>query len=53
MKKFRGFPDKTHFTPLPGAFFQDLLPEISDLGELKLTIFLLSTLYLRRAIPVM
>ena len=39
MKVFSGFPaGKTHLTPLPDAFFTDLLPSIDDLGELKVTL---------------
>lgn len=39
MKVFSGFPaGKTHLTPLPDAFFADLLPAIDDLGELKVTL---------------
>ena len=38
--KFTGFPDgKVHLTPIPGQFFNDLLPEIDDLDELKLTLY--------------
>jgi DnaD/phage-associated family protein len=55
---FKGFPEgKTRLTPLPGAFFHELLPQIEHLGELKITLFafwLLDHLegtfrYLRRA----
>jgi len=39
VKVFSGFPaGKTHLTPLPDAFFTDLLPSIDDLGELKVTL---------------
>lgn len=40
MKRFSGFPaGKTHLTPIPAAFFSELLPEIDDLGELKVTLY--------------
>ncbi len=39
MKLFSGFPaGKTHLTPLPHAFFAELLPAIDDLAELKVTL---------------
>jgi DnaD/phage-associated family protein len=39
---FKGFPSgKVRFTPIPGQFFSELLPEIDDLYELKLTLYAL------------
>jgi len=39
MTTFSGFPEgKVHLTPLPGPFFQDLLPQIDHLDELKVTL---------------
>lgn len=39
MKGFSGFPaGKSATTSLPDLFFTDVLPEIDDLGELKLTL---------------
>jgi len=39
---FDGFPDgKVRFTRIPEPFFADLLPQIDDLGELKVTIYAL------------
>lgn len=39
MPPFTGFPEgKTPVTPIPSAFFTDLLPEIDHLGELKVTL---------------
>jgi DnaD/phage-associated family protein len=39
MKLFSGFPDgKIKVTPLPNLFFSELLPEIDDLAELKVTL---------------
>lgn len=41
MAKFKGFPEgKAHATPIPEAFFRQVLPEIDDLGELKLAVYL-------------
>jgi DNA replication protein len=42
LKKFAGFPfGRTHLTPIPAAFFSELLPAIDHLGELKVTLFAL------------
>ncbi len=39
-KRFNGFPPgKVKFTPIPGPFFSDLLPQIDHLGELKVSIY--------------
>jgi len=38
MNKFTGFKDSETFTPLPDSFFRDLLPEIEDADELKVTL---------------
>lgn len=40
MAAFKGFPEgKVRFTPLPAPFFGELLPQIDDLNELKLTLY--------------
>ncbi len=40
MSPFAGFPPgKTRLTPLPAAFFSELLPQIEHLGELKVTLY--------------
>lgn len=40
MVDFKGFPDKkVQLTPVPGTFFNELLPQIDDLGELKVTLY--------------
>jgi DNA replication protein len=39
---FAGFPaGKAHNTPIPAPFFTDLLPQIDDLAELKVTLYAL------------
>ncbi len=44
--KFDGFPKHNGKpTPLPAAFFSDLLPLIDDLAELKVTLFLFWALF--------
>jgi DnaD/phage-associated family protein len=58
MNQFSGFPEgKVRLTPIPAPFFSDLLPEIDDLDELKVTVYVFWRLdhmegtfrYLRRA----
>ena len=40
MASFKGFPEgKASLTPIPEAFFSELLPEIDHLGELKLSLY--------------
>ena len=51
MEQFKGFPAKMQFTPLPNLFFSALLPQISDITELKVTLYLLATLYRKRGYP--
>ena len=37
---FKGFPQgKVRLTPIPAAFFRDLLPDIDHLGELKVCLY--------------
>lgn len=39
-RRFTGFPDgKVHLTPIPAQVFSELLPEIDDIYELKLTLY--------------
>jgi len=51
MKQFSGFPAKMQFTPIPNFFFSTLLPQISDIAELKTTLHLLGALYRKRGYP--
>jgi DnaD/phage-associated family protein len=40
MASFEGFPSgRVRFTSIPAPFFTDLLPQIDDLGELKVTLY--------------
>jgi DNA replication protein len=42
MLPYKGFPEgKMQWTPLPGPFFTELLPEINHLGEMKLILYAL------------
>ena len=51
MKKFDGFPARMEFTPLPNLFFSSLLPQISDMAELKVTLHILAMIYRKRGYP--
>jgi DnaD/phage-associated family protein len=51
MEQFRGFPAKMQFTPLPNLFFSSLLPQISDIIELKTTLHIFWSLYGKRGYP--
>jgi len=41
MSKFKGFTDSETFTPLPDTFFHQVLKEIDDPAELKVTLYFL------------
>src|SRR5512134_2336311 len=41
MKPFKGFTDSEIFTQLPDTFFHQLLKQIDDAAELKVTLYLL------------
>jgi DNA replication protein len=51
MEQFKGFPAKSQFTAVPNAFFSALLPQISDIAELKVTLHIFQTLYQKRGYP--
>ena len=47
-RPFQGFPSKTLFTPIPNVFFASLLPQINDVGELKVVLHIFWLLYQKR-----
>ena len=51
MKQFNGFPARMEFTPLPNLFFSSLLPQITDIAELKTTLHVLAVIYRKRGFP--
>lgn len=51
MKKFGGFPDRMHYTPVPNVFFSSVLTTIDDLVELKVTLHLIRALYEKKGFP--
>ena len=51
MKRFSGFPARMEFTPLPNVFFSGLLPQITDMAELKTTLHVMAVLYRKKGYP--
>jgi DnaD/phage-associated family protein len=51
MKAFSGFPLKTKFTPIRNIFFSEVLPEIDDIAELKVTLHIFWVLYQKKGYP--
>jgi DNA replication protein len=51
MKQFQGFPARMEFTSIPNVFFSSLLPQISDMAELKTTLHILAVIYRKRGFP--
>ncbi len=51
MKQFTGFPPRMQYTPIPNLFFSTLLPQISDMAELKTTLHILAALYRKKGYP--
>ncbi len=50
-KKFAGFLTGVEFTPLPDAFFTQVLPGIQDIVELKVTMYIFYLLHHRPGYP--
>jgi DNA replication protein len=51
MSQFEGFPARMEFTSIPNYFFSAVLPDISDMGELKTTLHVMAALYRKRGYP--
>jgi DNA replication protein len=51
MKHFDGFPPKMQFTAVPDVFFSHLMPEITNMAELKTTLMVFYLLYKKRGYP--
>jgi len=51
MEQFTGFPAKMQFTPIPNVFFSRLLPQITDIAELKTTLHIFWSLYSKKGYP--
>jgi DNA replication protein len=48
MNEFKGFPVKMQFTPVPNLVFSSLLPQITDINELKLLLHIFAILYVKK-----
>jgi DnaD/phage-associated family protein len=51
MKNFDGFPARMTFTPVPNTFINNLLPQIDDIGELKVTLYIMEAIYNKKGYP--
>jgi DNA replication protein len=53
MKEFQGFPSggKVAYTSIPNVFFSNLLPQITDIAELKTTLHVMAALYGKKGYP--
>ena len=51
MKPFAGFPARMDFTPIPNLFLNRLLPQITDMAELKTTLYIFTSIYGKRGYP--
>lgn len=51
MKQFEGFPTRMQFTAVPNLFFSELMPEIDDIAELKLTLHIFRLIYTKKGNP--
>jgi DNA replication protein len=52
VKPFAGFPSgRVSYTPLPDLFISELLADIDDLAELKVTLYLFWALYHQKGTP--
>jgi DNA replication protein len=53
MKRFEGFPSggRIGYTPVPNVFFSALLPEITDIAELKVILHVMTALYRKKGYP--
>jgi DNA replication protein len=53
MKDFQGFPSggRVAYTAIPNVFFSSLLPQITDIDELKATLHVMAALYGKKGYP--
>ena len=45
MIEFKGFPARMQFTPVPNLVFSSLLPQITDITELKVLLHIFEIIY--------
>ncbi|MDY6906628.1 MAG: DnaD domain protein [Chloroflexota bacterium] len=51
MRPFPGFSARARFTPVPNVLLSQLVPQMDDIAELKVTLHLLFVLYQRKGYP--
>jgi DnaD/phage-associated family protein len=53
MTEFQGFPSggRVEYTSIPNVFFSGLLPQITDMAELKTTLHVIAALYGKKGYP--
>jgi DNA replication protein len=51
MKQFSGFPVRMQFTSIPNLFFSAVMPQITDITELKTVLHIFEALYRKRGYP--
>ncbi len=51
MKPFAGFPARMRFTAIPNLFLNQLMPQISDIAELKTTLHVMALVYGKKGYP--
>ena len=50
MSEFIGFPARMEYTPVPNIFLSNLLPEITDIAELRVMLHAFRLLYFKKGI---
>jgi len=53
MMQFPGFPSsgRVEYTSVPNVFFSNVLPHITDMAELKVTLHIIAALYVKKGSP--
>lgn len=51
MKPFQGFPTRMDFTPIPNLFLSRLVPQITDITELKTILHIFMSIYSKKGYP--
>lgn len=51
MKPFQGFPTRMDFTPVPNLFLSRLMPQITDIAELKTILHIFMSIYSKKGYP--
>jgi DNA replication protein len=53
MMQFPGFPSggRVEYTSIPNVFFSNILPHITDMAELKVTLHILAAIYVKKGSP--